>query len=80
MDMRARVVWCVVLVTLATATGVHAQDSSYYLALGDSLAIGIQPAANGSYVPTNQGYVDDLYAELILSIKGRPYTKRQMPY
>ena len=60
--MRARVVWCLLLVTLATATGVRAQDSSSYLALGDSLAIGIQPAANGGYVPTNQGYVDDLYA------------------
>jgi lysophospholipase L1-like esterase len=62
MAMRARVVSCVFLVTLATATGVRAEDLSYYLALGDSLAIGIQPAANGSYVPTNHGYVDDLYA------------------
>lgn len=34
----------------------------YYLALGDSLAIGIQPNASGALVPTNQGYVDDLYA------------------
>jgi lysophospholipase L1-like esterase len=60
--MRARMVWGVLLVTLSTATGVSAQDPPYYVALGDSLAIGIQPAANGSYVPTNQGYVDDLYA------------------
>jgi lysophospholipase L1-like esterase len=62
MAMRARVLCCVFLVTLATATGVRAQDSKYYLALGDSLAISIQPAADGSYVQTNQGYVDDLYA------------------
>jgi len=34
----------------------------YYLALGDSLARGIQPDATGAYVPTNQGYADDLYA------------------
>lgn len=35
-------------------------QSTYYLALGDSLAIGIQPSPNGD-VPTNQGYADDLY-------------------
>ena len=34
----------------------------YYLALGDSLALGIQPNATGALVPTNQGYVDNLYA------------------
>ena len=59
--MRARSVWCAILFTLATAAGVRAEDT-YYVALGDSLAIGVQPAADGSYVPTNQGYVDDLYA------------------
>jgi lysophospholipase L1-like esterase len=62
MAMRARAIWGALLVTLSTATGVRAQDPSYYVALGDSLAIGIQPAADGSYVPTNRGYVDDLYA------------------
>jgi lysophospholipase L1-like esterase len=64
MAMRARAVWCALLVTLATATRLHAADSPYYLALGDSLAIGIQPAGDGSYVPTNRGYVDDLHALL----------------
>jgi lysophospholipase L1-like esterase len=59
--MRARAIWGALLVTLSTATGVHAEDLSYYVALGDSLAIGIQPSANG-YVATNHGYVDDLYA------------------
>jgi lysophospholipase L1-like esterase len=34
----------------------------YYLALGDSLALGIQPNAAGVLVPTNRGYVDHLYA------------------
>jgi lysophospholipase L1-like esterase len=60
--MRARAIWGALLVTLSTATGARAEDPSYYVALGDSLAIGIQPAADGSYVPTNRGYVDDLYA------------------
>ena len=59
--MRARAIWGAFLVTLSTATGVHAEAPTYYVALGDSLAIGIQPAADGSYVPTNHGYVDDLY-------------------
>ncbi len=33
----------------------------HYLALGDSTAIGIQPNAFGDPVPTNEGYVDNLY-------------------
>jgi lysophospholipase L1-like esterase len=60
--MRVRLVWSVFLVTLATATGARAADPHYYLALGDSLSIGIQPAADGHYVATNQGYADDLFA------------------
>lgn len=43
-----------------------APQPAYYLALGDSLARGIQPLPNGTLVPTNQGYVDDLYAALRL--------------
>jgi lysophospholipase L1-like esterase len=39
-----------------------AGSSPYYVALGDSLAQGVQPNAAGQSVPTNQGYVDDLYA------------------
>ena len=34
----------------------------YYLALGDSLAQGVQPDSSGASVITNHGYVDDLYA------------------
>jgi len=36
----------------------------YYLALGDSLAAGVQPDAAGDSVPTNQGYASDLAARL----------------
>jgi lysophospholipase L1-like esterase len=43
----------------STATFSAAQ-SRYYLALGDSLAVGVQPSLSGD-MPTNQGYVDDLY-------------------
>jgi len=38
-----------------------AGTSYYYLALGDSLARGVQPNTSGAAVETNQGYVDDLY-------------------
>jgi lysophospholipase L1-like esterase len=37
-------------------------ELQYYVALGDSLSRGTQPRPNGSLFPTNQGYVDDLYA------------------
>jgi len=45
-----------------TASAAAAEPPPYYLALGDSLARGIQPDRNGLLVDTNQGYVDDLYA------------------
>jgi lysophospholipase L1-like esterase len=46
---------------LAAATAT-AKTTHYYLALGDSLARGAQPNSVGATLPTNQGYVDDLYA------------------
>jgi lysophospholipase L1-like esterase len=60
--MRARLIGCSLLLALTMATSAAAADPPHYLALGDSLAIGIQPDASGKYEPTNQGYVDDLYA------------------
>jgi lysophospholipase L1-like esterase len=36
----------------------------YYLALGDSLSVGDQPNAKGVTLPTDKGYVDQLYAVL----------------
>ena len=47
----------------ATSAGPHA-PASYYLALGDSLAQGVQPNATGTSVETQQGYPDQLYAAL----------------
>jgi lysophospholipase L1-like esterase len=46
----------------AHADGPAVRPPVYYLSLGDSLAQGVQPNASGQSVPTNQGYVDDLYA------------------
>jgi lysophospholipase L1-like esterase len=58
---------------VAAVTGCSAQaaparhpgpPASYYLALGDSLAQGVQPDAKGTSVPTGQGYANVLYAAL----------------
>ena len=42
----------------------HDEKFDYYLALGDSLAAGVQPNAQGQSLPTNQGYANDLAARL----------------
>lgn len=73
--MRIRFLPLSVLVLLSCSTLAHAEiKPSYYLALGDSLAIGEQPSANG-LVPTNHGYVDDLYAALRLIKPGLQLVK-----
>jgi lysophospholipase L1-like esterase len=42
-----------------------ARPASYYLALGDSLAQGVQPDAGGASVSTGQGYPNQIYAALL---------------
>lgn len=68
--MRVRTLFCTFLLVVATAGSARAADQPYYLALGDSLSIGIQPKANGNYAATVQGYVDDLYAFYRTQISG----------
>ncbi|MGH9529976.1 MAG: SGNH/GDSL hydrolase family protein [Terriglobales bacterium] len=59
--MRIRWISLSVLIMLCVSTLANAApQSTYYLALGDSLAIGIQPSAKGD-VPTNRGYADDIF-------------------
>lgn len=58
--MRARLIAFSVLLGVWSATA-QAAEPPYILALGDSLAVGIQPEA-GAYVATNQGYADVLHA------------------
>ncbi len=41
-----------------------AAPTRYYLALGDSLAVGVQPDPGGASRPTDHGYPDQLYAIL----------------
>jgi lysophospholipase L1-like esterase len=51
-------------VTACSASPSARPATSYYLALGDSLAQGVQPDANGTSVETAQGYPDQVYAAL----------------
>jgi lysophospholipase L1-like esterase len=51
--------------------GRHADaKTSYYLALGDSLSVGVQPNGFGKSVPTPQGYANQLYSALRVSDPG----------
>jgi len=57
----------------------HGAPPAYYLALGDSLSQGVQPATPplppgvslGQSVETSQGYADDLYARYAPAFRGR---------
>lgn len=51
----------------------------YYLALGDSAAVGSQPNAQGIGTPTNQGYADQLYSSLRSSDPGLQLAKLGCP-
>jgi lysophospholipase L1-like esterase len=59
---------------LLVSAVAQATAQVYYLALGDSLAIGIQPSLKGD-VPTNQGYADDLYKAFRPAIPGLTLVK-----
>jgi lysophospholipase L1-like esterase len=47
-----------------SATRHASAAATYYLALGDSLSVGVQPNAAGKSLPTGQGYANQLYAAL----------------
>jgi len=76
--MRSKLSVCVVLCSLACllpGAALAKQTSkktqtTYYLALGDSLSRGAQPNAQGTTVPTSQGYANFLYAAEKRKIKG----------
>jgi lysophospholipase L1-like esterase len=67
--MRIRLVTLPVLLVLWVSVAHAAARPTYYLALGDSLALGIQPSASCD-VATNQGYADDLYTVFRTRIPG----------
>ncbi len=74
--MRKRLVTLSVLVMLFGPALARATEGPtyYYLALGDSLAVGIQPSASGD-VATNHGYADDLYALFRTRVRGLKLAK-----
>jgi lysophospholipase L1-like esterase len=71
------------LILLAPIAGQTTASASrptpYYLALGDSLAQGVQPNASGVSVETNHGYVDDLYAVESTRVPGLQLEKLGCP-
>jgi lysophospholipase L1-like esterase len=69
--MRIRLLGFSVLTLLLLSALAQAAAAPYYLALGDSLAIGVQPSPTGTgNVPTNKGYADDLYAVYRTRVRG----------
>jgi lysophospholipase L1-like esterase len=79
--MMRRIATTIAVATVVVATGAMAGGvpalaashgptattaSSFYLSLGDSLAQGVQPNAQGVSVETNQGYPDQLFTALRL--------------
>lgn len=46
----------------ARLTAAQTPPTRYYLSLGDSLSVGVQPTSTGASDPTSQGYADDLAA------------------
>jgi lysophospholipase L1-like esterase len=73
--MGVRLVRPSLLVVLTFVAISHAAPPpTYYLALGDSLAIGVQPSTNGD-IATNQGYANDLFALLSTRTPGLKLSK-----
>jgi lysophospholipase L1-like esterase len=52
----------------ASTSSAHSSQfgsrANYYLALGDSLSVGVQPTPAGTDVPTGVGYANQLYSQL----------------
>src|SRR5215470_17635254 len=53
-----------VFLTSVAACGSSNNGDMFYVSLGDSLAAGVQPDASGTEHNTDQGYADQLFAEL----------------
>jgi len=76
-DMKTKIhtpysAWRIMLVAAALPLGAcdafneivnstNSSDTHYYLSLGTSLSVGIQPNGSGVLLPTNDGYADQLY-------------------
>jgi len=67
------------LAGLAGCASSGPPPATYYVALGDSLSVGVQPDATGASVPTGQGYADQLFASLRTSHPGLQLVKLGCP-
>jgi lysophospholipase L1-like esterase len=76
-NMRNRLL-SLLLALLLVGAGHAATSPTYYLALGDSLAQGVQPSLTGN-VQTNQGYADDLFAVFRTRVPGLALAKLGCP-
>lgn len=61
MRFKSALVAAVAACALVPAAAQAAPKKIYYVSLGDSLAVGFQPHADGSASTTKRGYVDDLF-------------------
>jgi hypothetical protein len=66
------------LLLIVAGTARAVTSPAYYLALGDSLAQGVQPSPTGN-TETNQGYADDLFAVLSTRVPGLSLMKLGCP-
>jgi lysophospholipase L1-like esterase len=66
----AAVTGCAASTARLVGAAHQARPATYYLALGDSLAQGVQPDAAGVSVPTQDGYANQLYTILRRSQPG----------
>jgi lysophospholipase L1-like esterase len=75
--------WRILLVAAALPLGAcdafnevvnstNSSDTHYYLSLGTSLSVGIQPSGSGLLLPTNDGYADQLYDLIRPGFEGAP--------
>jgi lysophospholipase L1-like esterase len=53
--------------------------ATYYVSVGDSLAVGVQPDKSGNSLRTNEGYADDLYQSVRSSRPGLQLVKLGCP-
>jgi lysophospholipase L1-like esterase len=65
----------VALAPIAASATSEATSAPYYLALGDSLAQGVQPDLTGQNINTDQGYADDLYSAYRHQVPGLQLAK-----
>jgi lysophospholipase L1-like esterase len=77
---RVRIMFAAAAVIMAcSGCAARSFPATYYLALGDSLSVGVQPDAAGASVETGQGYADQLYAALLPAHPGLRLVKLGCP-